>query len=819
MPQDNAGGPQLETEPAALELLARLLGNLVTARTVDAILRDFREFVSNLLPDSYASLWYLDERASPPCLLLADEFGNRYGGSVKPLHNRVALNAGIVGRAAASNVIERRDMTLPFDRAIAADLDTVDREHLHYITAVPWVSSPAVPGGVVLIGTRTPRQLLSNDESTVGRAAAHVVSSLTQVVESRSRSVLPTLVSALSELRTDTAILETATNVLAREFTADYALAMLTHHEQPKEALLVERYSADEHSRLPGASRISGFHFANLPPSVRLFHATDPEELRQAGLPEHFSHQMHSLLSGKVDRLSHIIAASLRDSRSDRTDMLGLVMLARSPDALGFLPEEERVLTQIAEHISLLIVLNRREATRSRVVSATLNVAELSDLELALVSFFISAEDLTGYDVASVLLETETSHWNSYTRAADVRMTERTHGLDPRSVPVSDSAVRAMDKARVELATATQPSDSPMARMGERLVPPPDHRSLARNKFTQCFPLIFRRELRGAIFLSFSDTVSVITDRRPYIELLGQQLVLTANLDRLRRTEDRFLTLVHSFDRLLSGSILSLALGHETKGKLNTFARGFGNLGKIADRIDSTRVSSELREEVGALKRLAKVGTETVATLDELTSAMSAALLRDRGTHQDALFSKEDVYLNDVVRLYYRGLRLAGYGEDRDESKEIVLSLAPDLDAPKQGLGNPLSSDAFDRVRIGQVLSNLVLNALDASPRRSRVEIATSLQKSHDERSRTAILIVRDYGVGMTDEVKARIFEPFFSRKPFGAQPGFGLGMLIVSLLVQEMEGVLSFDSKPNAGTTFRIELPVPLRPKSSGKR
>jgi signal transduction histidine kinase len=65
---------------------------------------------------------------------------------------------------------------------------------------------------------------------------------------------------------------------------------------------------------------------------------------------------------------------------------------------------------------------------------------------------------------------------------------------------------------------------------------------------------------------------------------------------------------------------------------------------------------------------------------------------------------------------------------------------------------------------------------------------------------------VRDDGPGMSEEVRARIFEPFFTLRDGGA----GLGLTFVARVVQEHRGRIAVESAPGAGTVFTIELPRP---------
>lgn len=99
-----------------------------------------------------------------------------------------------------------------------------------------------------------------------------------------------------------------------------------------------------------------------------------------------------------------------------------------------------------------------------------------------------------------------------------------------------------------------------------------------------------------------------------------------------------------------------------------------------------------------------------------------------------------------------------------------------------------------------EVLTNLILNALDAIPDSGAVTLRTRLETG------AAVLEVSDTGEGMTQDVKERCLEPFFTTK--GAH-GTGLGLAMVFGIIKRHQGILEIDSEPGKGTTIRIRLPA----------
>ncbi len=119
-----------------------------------------------------------------------------------------------------------------------------------------------------------------------------------------------------------------------------------------------------------------------------------------------------------------------------------------------------------------------------------------------------------------------------------------------------------------------------------------------------------------------------------------------------------------------------------------------------------------------------------------------------------------------------------------------------------------------DPVQIEQALANLLINARDAVGRRGRIVVGVMESELTDEFVRThhwakpgryGHVRVRDTGVGIAPEVLTRIYDPLFTTKSTDT----GLGLAVVSRVVQQHGGLLHCESTVGAGTTFDVYLPV----------
>jgi signal transduction histidine kinase/ActR/RegA family two-component response regulator len=128
------------------------------------------------------------------------------------------------------------------------------------------------------------------------------------------------------------------------------------------------------------------------------------------------------------------------------------------------------------------------------------------------------------------------------------------------------------------------------------------------------------------------------------------------------------------------------------------------------------------------------------------------------------------------------------------EGREIQVRLDLGEIPPLQGI----------EAKMRDLLANLIFNAVDALPEGGIITLSTRFRDD-----KTIILEVRDTGVGMTEAVRKRCLEPFFSTK---GEKGTGLGLSTVYGNVQRHGGKIEVKSKEGEGTVFRIAFPMQQR-------
>jgi signal transduction histidine kinase len=148
--------------------------------------------------------------------------------------------------------------------------------------------------------------------------------------------------------------------------------------------------------------------------------------------------------------------------------------------------------------------------------------------------------------------------------------------------------------------------------------------------------------------------------------------------------------------------------------------------------------------------------------------------------------------------------------------RELIQLSEPWLASRNVKLFSSLSSGLpyvlGDPTNLQTVFFNLITNALDAMPKGGLLVIKTQevLPQSPSENGKWLKISITDTGIGITEESKKKLFDPFFSTKKIGE--GTGLGLAICEKIIREHSGKLDVESEVGKGSTFFVFIPIPQR-------
>src|SRR6202012_5742730 len=217
-------------------------------------------------------------------------------------------------------------------------------------------------------------------------------------------------------------------------------------------------------------------------------------------------------------------------------------------------------------------------------------------------------------------------------------------------------------------------------------------------------------------------------------------------------------------------------LAHEIKNPLTPIQLS-------AERMRRKFLGSMNEQDAQILERATHTIVAQVDAMKQMVNAFS-----EYARAPDMHFSRFDLnqLITEVVDLY----------RVQDSSAEMKLLLSPHLPAI-----------SADRMRIRQILNNLVTNSLEALEGTvgAPIEEETQLAAEGQNRGASVAIVVTDNGPGFQRDLIGTVFDPYVTSKPKGT----GLGLAIVKKIVEEHGGRIDADNRPEGGARVRVLLPV----------
>ncbi len=288
---------------------------------------------------------------------------------------------------------------------------------------------------------------------------------------------------------------------------------------------------------------------------------------------------------------------------------------------------------------------------------------------------------------------------------------------------------------------------------------------LEANGYTIAYPLR-RDETVSGVLLIDAPPVSLTEDVRSVLEILAGQVAIAIEDSRLTEENVRLERKLTERERLAILGQMAATVAHEIKNPLSAIKSIAQVMGE--DQSLSHEYSRDLSLIVGETDRLGRSVTQLLSFARKELPA--------------ELPSRSEQLIQSVVRLF----------QVNAEKEGIQLTARIERDEELDGA-------AVSALRVA--LSNLLLNALQATPPGGEVTI-TQVSEGAE-----LVIYVQDGGPGIPEDLRQRVWEPFFTTK----QRGTGLGLAIVRKRMQEAGGTARLVARVN-GSGARFELRVPLK-------
>jgi PAS domain S-box-containing protein len=300
----------------------------------------------------------------------------------------------------------------------------------------------------------------------------------------------------------------------------------------------------------------------------------------------------------------------------------------------------------------------------------------------------------------------------------------------------------------------------------------------------------------GGVVLIYSD---ITARKRSEEQIRAARDLAETRLQELKTAQS---SLIHA-EKMASLGQLTAGIAHEIKNPLN-FVNNFAGLSvELLDELKETM--TPLRETLDAERRTGiDEAIELLNTnLDKIAShgrradgIVRSMLLHSRGGSGERQSVDINAILEEALNLAYHGAR----AQDQSFNVTLERDLQPDMP--------PIEIVPQDMTR---VFLNLIGNGFYAVARQARPGSDASFRPTLEVRTRdlgeAVEIAIRDNGIGISAEHRARLFQPFFTTKPTGEGTGLGLS-ISYDIVTQQHGGTVEVESEPGQFTQFTVRLP-----------
>ncbi len=250
----------------------------------------------------------------------------------------------------------------------------------------------------------------------------------------------------------------------------------------------------------------------------------------------------------------------------------------------------------------------------------------------------------------------------------------------------------------------------------------------------------------------------------------------------------------------------------ESDDEIGQLAAAFERMVGAVGRAQSRAVANERLAAIGKMAAhvtheirnpLSSIGLNIELLEEELAAGTVSGEAKSLLTS----ITREVQRLENLSEEYLRVARLPQPRMEADDLASTVTDIVsfakPEMDRAGLEIALEVADEVppalFDESQIRQAILNMMRNAREAMPDGGRIDVAVRAE------GMSVVVVVEDRGAGIPDDVRSRIFDPFFSTKGEGT----GLGLAITRQIVEAHGGSIACEAREGGGTSFRIMLPI----------
>ena len=296
-------------------------------------------------------------------------------------------------------------------------------------------------------------------------------------------------------------------------------------------------------------------------------------------------------------------------------------------------------------------------------------------------------------------------------------------------------------------------------------------------------PVAHERARRAALLATWADDYVMLPEDLWFLETLSIEVGLGLNNASIHRELADTLETLRRSQATASHASRLHALGHVASGVAHDFNNSLTTILGLSDwLLHELPSDSSLYADLDTIRTAAQDAAAMVRRLQVFGRFRAEAGGPDL---------TEPIALADVAR--------AAGDVARPRCQELAEKSGHRYAVVIETPDRPMAQGSAAEIR--ELLVHLVFNGLDALPEGGDVRVLTRIRDGRPE------IAVIDAGKGMTPDIQARLFEPFFSTK---SQKGHGLGLNVCASIAERHGASLTINSEPNAGTTVVLTFPVP---------